>query len=83
MILGGKMNIWNDILSIVVSNGIFAILFVWLFCYQLRDSSKRECKYQETIGQLTSHLKVLDDVKQDLTDIKEFLKNGDCDEKIL
>ncbi len=77
------MNIWNDILSIVVSNGIFAILFVWLFCYQLRDSSKRESKYQDTIGQLTLHLRVLDDVKQDLTDIKEFLKNGDCDEKIL
>ena len=75
------MNIWNDILSIVVSNGIFAILFVWLFWYQLKDSSKREEKYQDTIGQLTTHLKILEDVKQDLTDIKEFLKNGDCDEE--
>lgn len=76
------MNIWNDILSIVVSNGIFAILFVWLFWYQLRDSSKREEKYQDTIGQLTAHLQILEDVKQDLTDIKEFLKNGDGDEEV-
>lgn len=76
------MNIWNDILSIVVSNGIFAILFVWLFWYQLRDSSKREGKYQDTIGQLTAHLQILEDVKQDLTDIKEFLKNGDGDEEV-
>lgn len=76
------MNIWNDILSIVVSNGIFAILFVWLFWYQLRDSSKREEKYQDTIGQLTAHLQILEDVKQDLTDIKEFLKNGDSDEEV-
>lgn len=74
------MNIWNDILSIVVSNGIFAILFVWLFWYQLRDSAKREEKYQETIHELTSHLKVLDEVKQDLTDIKEFLKGGEDEE---
>ncbi len=76
------MNIWNDILSIVVSNGIFAILFVWLFWYQLKDSSKRENKYQDTIGQLTSHLKILEDVKQDLTDIKDFLKNGEKDEEV-
>lgn len=76
------MNIWNDILSIVVSNGIFAILFVWLFWYQLKDSSKRENKYQYTIGQLTSHLKILEDVKQDLTDIKDFLKNGEKDEEV-
>ncbi len=80
--LGGKMNIWNDILSIIVSNGIFAILFVWLFWYQLRDSAKREERYQETIGQLTAHLKILEDVKQDLTDIKEYLKNGESDEEI-
>lgn len=77
------MDIWNDILSIVVSNGIFAILFVWLFWYQLRDSSKREEKYQKTIEQLTSHLQVLDAVKQDLTDIKELLKTGDDDEEFL
>ncbi len=76
------MSIWNDILSIVVSNGIFAILFVWLFWYQLKDSTKRENKYQETIGQLTAHLKILEDVKQDLTDIKDFLKNGENDEEI-
>ena len=73
--LGGKMDVWNDILSIVISNGVFAVLFVWLFLYQLKDSSKREKKYQQTIEQLTTSLKVLDDVKHDLSDIKEFLKN--------
>lgn len=67
------MDIWKEIISIVVSNGVFAILFVWLFCYQLKDSAKRETKYQQTIEQLTYHLKVLDDVKKDLTDIKDIL----------
>ena len=73
------MDIWNDVVSIIVSNGVFAILFVWLFCYQLKDSSKREEKYQQTIEQLTTHLQILEDVKDDLSEIKEFLK-GDDDE---
>lgn len=77
------MEIWNEIISIVVSNGVFAILFVWLFLYQLKDSQKREVKYQQTIEQLTSHLKTLEEVKQDLTDIKEYLKNGEEYEELL
>ncbi len=77
------MDIWNDIISIIVSNGVFAILFVWLFCYQLKDSSKRETKYQQTIEQLTSSLQILDDVKQDISDIKDFLKSGDEYEELL
>ncbi len=77
------MDIWKEIISIVVSNGVFAVLFVWLFCYQLKDSSKRETKYQQTIEQLTSHLQILDDVKQDISDIKDYLKSGDEYEELL
>lgn len=77
------MEIWNDIISIVVSNGVFAILFVWLFCYQLKDSSKRETKYQQTIEKLTDHLQVLEEVKHDLVEIKEYLKSGDDFEELL
>ncbi len=74
------MDIWKEIVSIVVSNGVFAILFVWLFMYQLKDSSKREQKYQKTIEDLTSHLNTLEDVKKDINDIKEFLKDVDDEE---
>ncbi|MBP3431686.1 MAG: bacteriocin [Clostridia bacterium] len=77
------MDIWNDIISIIVSNGVFAILFVWLFYYQLKDSAKRENKYQQTIEQLTSNLKILEEVKQDLNDIKDYLKDGDDYEELL
>ena len=68
---------WNEVLSTVVSNGIFAVLFVWLFFYQMRDSSKREEKYQQTIETLTKNLSTLEDVKQELLDIKEYLKDED------
>ncbi len=70
------MDIWNDIFSVIISNGVFAILFVLLFCYQLKDSAKREEKYQQTIEQLSSHLRVIEDVKQDLSEIKEKLNVG-------
>ena len=71
------MEIWNEVLSTVVSNGIFAVLFVWLFFYQIKDSTKREEKYQQTIETLTKSLSTLEDVKQELLDIKEYLKDED------
>ncbi|MBE7076140.1 MAG: bacteriocin [Clostridiales bacterium] len=77
------MDIWSEIISIVVSNGVFAILFVWLFYYQLKDSAKREVKYQQTIEKLTSNLQLLEEVRQDLSDIKDYLKNGEEYEEIL
>lgn len=77
------MEIWKEIISTVVSNGVFAILFVWLFCYQLKDSAKREVKYQQTIDKLTSNLQILEDVKQDISDIKDYLKSGDEYEELL
>ena len=77
------MDIWKETISIVVSNGVFAVLFVWLFWYQLKDSAKRETKYQQTIEQLTKHLEVLEDVKQDIRDIKDYLKNEDEYEELL
>ena len=71
------MDIWNDVVSIVISNGVFAILFVWLFLYMLKDSRTRENKYQQTIEELTAHLQTLEEVKDDLTEIKDMLKGGD------
>ena len=71
------MEVWKEIISIVVSNGVFAVLFVWLFLYQLKDSAKRRKKYQETIDELATSLNVLDEVKEEVSDIKEFLR---CEE---
>ena len=71
------MELWKEIISIVVSNGVFAVLFVWLFLYQLKDSANREKNYQETIDKLTTSLNVLDEVKEEVSDIKEFLR---CEE---
>ena len=53
------MNFWDELIKIVISYGVFAVLFVFLFFYQLKDSARREKEYQKTIGELTEHLKVI------------------------
>lgn len=78
------MELWKEIISIVISNGVFAVLFVWLFFYQINDSSKREAKYQQTIENLTKDLNTLDDVKEELDEIEEFLSaKEDDDEEVV
>lgn len=67
------MAIWEQVISVVVSNGIFATLFVGLFCYQLKDSRRREDKYQRTIEDLTVHLDLIEDVKEDVLELKSIV----------
>lgn len=64
---------WNEIFKVAVSNGIFALLFVALLVYQLKDSAKRENKYQDTIQRLSKHIGVIEDIKHDVDEIKDML----------
>ncbi len=67
------MEIWEQIIGMVIGNGIFASLFVYLFWYQLKDSRRREDKYQKTIEDLTVHLDVIEEVKEDINELKELV----------
>ena len=67
------MDLWQEIMSVVISNGIFAILFVLLFFYQLRDSKKREEKYQQTIEELSKSLGVVHEIKEDVENLKTII----------
>ncbi len=75
------MDFWNELVSVVISNGIFATLFVFLFFYQLKDSSKREKAYQDTIENLTERLQVIEDVKEEVTELKEHILKEQIHEK--
>lgn len=59
--------------EIVISNGIFCCLFVWLLFYQLKDSSTREKKYISIIDKLSVQLDAIEDVKEDVKEIKQSL----------
>lgn len=76
------MDFWSELVKVIISNGIFAMLFVYLFFYQLKDSEKREEAYRKTIDELASHLTVLEEVKEEVEVIKSYLERRDEDEQI-
>lgn len=64
---------WQDILNIIISNGIFAILFVSLLFIQIKDSKHREEKYQDAIKRLSHHLDIVEDIKEDIKEMKKVI----------
>ncbi len=46
----------NEVLLMVAKSGVFAVLFVILLFYVLKDSRKREQNYQNTVNRLTKEL---------------------------
>lgn len=78
----------EEIISLVVANGLWAVLFCGLLTYELRDSRRRESKYTQTIRALSERLGVVVEVRADTTEIKtnteELLSDtkrlrGDCE----
>ncbi len=55
---------WQTLLEIAATNGIWAVLFVILLAYLMQDSKKREAKYQQTIEILTERLEVVAEIKE-------------------
>ena len=60
----------DEIISLVVANGLFAVLFCGLLVYELRDSRNRERRYDRTIRALTDKLDVIRSVKSDTVRIR-------------
>ena len=66
---------WEEVFKLALSNGIWAVMFVGLLIFQLKDSAKREKKYQDTISKLNQHLDVVEDIKEELKEIRHII-NG-------
>ncbi|WP_300924826.1 BhlA/UviB family holin-like peptide [uncultured Clostridium sp.] len=60
----------NEIVKTIASQGSWALLFVWLLFYVLRENSKRENNYQETINKLADKISIIEDIKEDVKEIK-------------
>lgn len=63
----------EQIITMAIGNGLFAALFVFLFFYQLKDSNKREQKYQATINSLSKSLEVVSNINDNVIDIKDMV----------
>ncbi len=66
---------WEQIVNLAISNGLFAVLFLGLLVYQLKDSRSREQKYQMTIEKLGNSLEIVKQVKEDVEDIKDKINS--------
>jgi preprotein translocase subunit YajC len=61
----------DSIVAAALETGFIAALFVGLLIYVLRDSNKREQKYQEMITQLQQRMSVVIEIRKDVAEIKK------------
>ena len=69
----------NEIIRLATTQGLFAVLFVALFFYVLKENSRRECKYQEIIKDLASRFEILKDISMDIKYLKQKVYNRGCE----
>lgn len=70
---------WDQIFTMASNTGIWAVLFVSLFFIQLRDSKKREEKYQATIAALAESFQITEEIAAKVKDIHEILSEAGAD----
>lgn len=64
---------WDEILNLAIKNGLWAVLFLGLFVFVIKDSKNREKKYHQIISDLTEHLGVVTEIKEDVDEIKDVV----------
>ncbi|WP_346874134.1 BhlA/UviB family holin-like peptide [Clostridium sp. UBA5988] len=70
----------KEILTAALSQGIWAVLSIFLLFYILKAQEKRDMKqeereknYQDIIAKLTDKFDIVDEVKKDVEDIKQYV----------
>lgn len=63
----------ESIIEMAAQTGIWAVLFVFLFFYQIKDSKAREEKYQSTIEQLATSLEIVAEIHEKVQEIKQSI----------
>lgn len=62
----------QSILKLIISQGVFAVLFVYLLFYVLKENSRRETNYQNIVNKLSSSLP---SIEEKLDDISKNINN--------
>lgn len=62
---------WQEILDLALNNGLWAVLFLGLLIYQLKDSRTREQKYQDTICELNKTLNKVNIIDENVSILTE------------
>lgn len=53
---------FDEIIKLALTNGLWAVLFVVLFLYQIKTSTVREQKYQAMLEKLANNMAVIKNV---------------------
>lgn len=69
---------WEEVLGQAAANGLWAMLFVALLVFILKDSKKREEKYQDTVRRLSQSLNVVIDIRDDVKELCQTLLGLKC-----
>jgi len=64
----------NFLFESAAGQGIWTLMFVFLLIYVLKNTEKREKRYQDIIATLTDKFDILKEVKDDVDYIKESIK---------
>ena len=67
----------NELLSIDLSQISFGALFVWLLFDTNKKNENREQKYQEIIESLSNNISLIQNVKEDVEEIKHVILGGE------
>jgi hypothetical protein len=67
----------QDIMKMAASQGLWAVLFVALLFWVLKENAKREENYQTLLQNLTNKFEILEDVKNEVGKISNKIFGGD------
>ena len=66
----------NELMNIDVSQISFAVLFVWLLIDTNKKNQAREEKYQGTIDKFAENIGLIQDVKEDVEEIRDIIQKS-------
>lgn len=66
----------NELLNLDITQISFGALFVWLLFDTNKKNEAREKKYQDIIDNLSVNIGVINDVKEDVEEIKDIISRG-------
>ena len=73
---------WDKVVELAMSNGLWALLFCSLLIFELKDSRAREKKYQNTISRLSQDLGYMNTLSDNIDKIhehmREYLEKNAC-----
>ncbi|MCL2587466.1 MAG: BhlA/UviB family holin-like peptide [Firmicutes bacterium] len=64
----------EEIISLALNYGLIPTMFVGLMVFVLKDSKRREMKYQQTNEKLASALEIVKQIHEDIKDMREKKK---------